>query len=501
MFLPTYADAIFSSLLPLVECLCGELDKVYVDLVSLSKVACNSTPVAPEPTAMALLEALEMILARAHDSLVDEQGIETVPKTPTQPRGLLSNVTAGVFKTDGPPSRTSPGNSRLTVILALHDAIRVSTRLWIWARHHADTEGFDKTSAATTSYNALKIRNRTRNLLEQVFAVEPLESLEVVMSSWCYSPLSSHAGFALDLLHVIKGLRPKNIVPAILDALCSRVNPSALPPSRQSSLTVDLTALDTALFLSAYLRSIEDDAMDEVWSDCMAFLRDVLSNPLPYRQVLPALLSLIYLLACNVENTNFGEQRKMRRDLGDIFLRLLTATFTTAPSGYAFDSDTLDTHTIEASNSARGRSSFNLTAVLNEIVPNIEVILENTDRTLTAINNVSTSLIGPMVRAKSFPSNMSSEALALMLQVVKKTPSAKAWKKELSDAFNDPRLLGSTLKQMETGWFPILYHWCLYDKERMPEILSRLTPPSSAGIMFGVGANAARLEADPSRLS
>ena len=30
----------------------------------------------------------------------------------------------------------------------------------------------------------------------------------------------------------------------------------------------------------------------------------------------------------------------------------------------------------------------------------------------------------------------------------------------------------------------------------MPEIISRMAPPSSAGIMFGVGANAARLDAD-----
>ena len=42
----------------------------------------------------------------------------------------------------------------------------------------------------------------------------------------------------------------------------------------------------------------------------------------------------------------------------------------------------------------------------------------------------------------------------------------------------------------------ILRQWALLDKDRMPELLPRLSSPTSAGIMFGVGAASARLEAD-----
>ena len=42
----------------------------------------------------------------------------------------------------------------------------------------------------------------------------------------------------------------------------------------------------------------------------------------------------------------------------------------------------------------------------------------------------------------------------------------------------------------------MLRSWSLADKERMPELLSRLTSPTAAGIMFGVGSTSARLEAD-----
>ena len=495
--LPVFADAIFASVIPLVECFCAELDKEHSNLVSISKQGDAPTTAAPESTTMALLEALDMVLARAHECLTDEHSAETV-KVPPPSRNLLGNVASGVFKSEGHPSRTAHANSRLTVILTFQDAIRVCVKLWIWASHTTELEDFDKNSAATTVYSAQRIRHRTRHLLEQIFSSEPLESLEVVIFNWCYTVDPKQASASLDLLHVMKGLRPKNVVPTILDALCSRTNSAVLPVPRQSSQAIELTAIDVALFHSAYLQSIEDDAMDEIWSDCLAFLRDVLSNPLPYRSILPCLLSIILLLAQKADNTNFGEPRKMRRDLGDLFLRVLAATFTTMPSGHVFEIEAVEAQLVndEVSNSAVGRKATSLIGVLKEITADLDVVLETSDRTVTAINSISSHLIAPLFHAKAFPENITSNALALLLQISKKAPSAKSWKKELLDAFNDPKLLTVSITQMENDWFPVLYQWCLHDQERMPELLSRLAPPSSAGIMFGVGANAARLEAD-----
>ena len=496
--LPFFADAIFTSLIPLVECLCGELDRTHATLVSISQTTKPVEAHAPEAVALAQLDALELVLARAHECLALNQDLDLPTKPTAQPRSILGNMTSGVFKSEALPTRTAQANSRLTVILTFQDAIRVSTKLWTWASHSSETVDFDKGSAATTTYNALKLRNRTRYLLEQIFDTEPLESLEVLTSIWCYATSSIQASATLDLLHVMQGMRPKNVVPTILDAICSRTNLSALPPQRQSSQTVDLSATEVATFLFAYLQSIEDDAMDEVWSDCLAFLRDVLSNPLPHRQILPSFLLIVMLLAQKIDNTNFGEQRKMRRDLGDVFLRLLGATFTTMPSGHILEPLPAE-HVEAASDTTRlapSRKSTSLPAVLTEVTLNLEVILETSDRVQNAVNSISSSLISPIIHAKSFPSNINSEVLSLFLQVAKRAPTAKQWKKDLADVFNEPKLLTVSVLQMERAWFPLIRHWCLYDRERMPELLSRLSPPSSAGIMFGVGASAARLEAD-----
>lgn len=496
--LPTFASAIFASLIPLVDCLCTEITKAFDELVAMASIESTQTPNAPDLAILGLLEALELILARAHDSLLYDNIPNTPSKPPQQPQSFLGNMTSGVFRAEGPPSKTAQANSRLTVILAFQDAIRACLDIWTWSSHSTDVGAFDESSAATTAHIALRLRNKTRYLLEQMFSVEPLESLEAVMARWRSAQHARDANAALSLLQVMQGSRPKNVLPAVLDALCSRANPSALPSIRQSSQAVELAAVDTVLFLLAYLRSTEDDAMDEIWPDCIAFLRDVLANPMPYRMVLSPLLALVHLLAHKVGNTNFGEQRKMRRELGDIFQRLLAATFATLPSGILAEingthSQKEDTST---ANSIFDTGATDLVAVLKSAVSDMEIILETTERIAVAVNTITNSLVGPVLHAKSFPSNVSLDVLMLLVEIEKKAPGAKPWKKDVADVFNDARLLASSVPVVEAGWLPVLHQWTLRDKDRMGELLSRLTPPSNAGIMFGVGASAARLEAD-----
>lgn len=497
--LPTFADALFANLLPLVECFCGELTKTHAQLVSTTRKSYSGSAMSPEAVTINLLEGLEMLLDRAYECLVVESADLPVARDGETKPSFLTHVAAGMFKSDVPPSRTAQANSRLTVILTFQDAIRVAMKMWLWASSASSVSEFDHSSSATTAYNAQKVRNKSRHLLEQIFSVEPLESLEAVVAYWSAAETDVEGSAALSLLHVMPVSRPKNVVPAVLDALCSRTNPTALPANRQSSLTMEISSSDVATFLEAYLASIEDDAMDEVWPDCITFLRDVLSNPLPFRQVLPHLLATILLLAGKLSNTNFGEQRKMRRDLGDIFQRLLTATFTTLPSGYVTEPALPDTpqNGTEGSRHARVEHSMTLLPVLIRVVDKIDLILESPDRITSTINNTTASLLSSIFRARSFPKNVGTDVLALLTHMTRKAPGAKPWKKEIADAFNDPKLLSSSPEIMIQGWFPALHQWTLHDKDRgLPELLTRLAPPSSAGIMFGVGASAARLEAD-----
>lgn len=316
--LPLYSDGIFQILIPLVETLCSEVGRTFSNLQKTFKdpgaVAEGST--APESTLISLLNGLEHVLAKGHDRLLHDEVRMPVAKSPEQPQGFFGNMVSGVFASETPQARSITANNRLTVLLSFQDAVRICFTIWSWGSRDGSLQDTD--SAASFNYTSLRMRNRARRLLEHLFAAETLECLETVVEVWQKSSRSQNARspIVFNLLHVLDGSRPKHTIPAIFNAIYSRTNPSVLDPARKSTLTSSLNDTDLVIFLVEYAKSLEDDAMDEIWTDCMTFLKDLLANPFPHRQTLPSLLEFAAILGEKVDNTNFGEQRRMRRELG-----------------------------------------------------------------------------------------------------------------------------------------------------------------------------------------
>lgn len=134
--------------------------------------------------------------------------------------------------------------------------------------------------------------------------------------------------------------------------------------------------------------------------------------------------------------------------------------------------------------------------ILSSIVPNLPKILVENDRVLSAAISISTSVVGPALRAKTFPETFSRTTLVLLQELSRLPGNQKTWKKDLTEAFNDPRFFGSNVSLIQENWLPLLRQWTITDKDRVVELLSRITAPTTAGIVFGVGATSARLEAD-----
>jgi hypothetical protein len=183
-----------------------------------------------------------------------------------------------------------------------------------------------------------------------------------------------------------------------------------------------------------------------------------------------------------------------------LFLRLLTAIFTTRPTSFDVSSERRPGEVSRPQQipalKLPGERADDVVGILSAIVPNLPKVLVENDRILTAATAISTNVIGPTLRSKSFPETVSASTLTLLQELSRLPNNQKSWKKDISDAFNDPRFFGSSLQLVHRGWLPLLKQWTVADKERMPELLSRLTPPTTAGIVFGVGATSARLEAD-----
>ncbi|KAM5351717.1 hypothetical protein ACJ41O_004440 [Fusarium nematophilum] len=502
--LPFYSESIFQVLIPLVETLCREIGTTFSNLRDTfhsTSLSSGSEKSSPESTLIHLLNGLEQVLARAHEQLLREEARTQVAKSPDQPQSIFGSMVSGVWQSDTPQSRSATANDRLTVYLAFQDAVRICYKIWTWGQGE-DANKQDQVSFGSFNYTSLRMRNRTRRLLEHLFNAENLECLETVIAIWKSSVEDAQSSQVFNLLSALEASRPRHCIPALFNAIYRRTNATTIDPTLKSTMTISLHDTDLVWFLVEYARTLDDDAMDEIWQDCMIFLKDLLANPFPHRQTLPNLLEFAAILGEKVDNTNFGEQRRMRRELGDTFLRLLAALFTTRPM--AFTDPTMSSAAVEklpksdSSHTLNGASEGpdDVVSILATIVPKLSKILLEPDRVLSAGATISTNVIGPTLRAKGFPDIVSKSTMRLLHELSRLQNNQKNWKKDVGDAFNDAKFFGMNLALARDDWLPLLRQWTLTDKEKMPEIVGRISAPSTAGIVFGVGATSARLEAD-----
>ncbi|KAM3531165.1 hypothetical protein NHJ13051_000929 [Beauveria bassiana] len=494
--LPLYGGSVFQIVIPLVETLCKQIGTTFANLRATFCPE-NSSPgaqvAAPETTLIYLLNGLEQVLARAHDQLQADEARAQALKSPDQPQSLFGSMVSGVFQSDAPQGRSATANDRLTVHLAFQDAVRICYKIWSWGQGD-DAAANDTSAAASFMYTSLRMRNRARRLLEQLFTAETLECLETIVDIWKQATSEAQKSEVFKFLAALEASRPRQTVPSIFNSIYSRTNPGALDPSRTSTLTISLEDTDLGLFLVRYTQSLDDDAMDEIWQDCIVFLRDILANPFPHRQTLPSLLEFAAILGEKVDNTNFGEQRKMRRELGDLFIRLLAGLFTTRPMTFAEPASS--NATTEKPRPADTTETRDVVGILASVVPNLSKVLLEPDRVLSAANTISTNVIGPTLRTKTFPDSVTHSTVRLLHELSRLPNNHKSWKKDVGDAFNDGRFFGMDLALVMDDWLPLLRQWAVADKDKLPEIVSRVAAPTTAGIVFGVGATSARLEAD-----
>lgn len=84
---------------------------------------------------------------------------------------------------------------------------------------------------------------------------------------------------------------------------------------------------------------------------------------------------------------------------------------------------------------SRGKTPpIDIVAVLVSTVPELRKVLVEPDRVVAASIAISTNVIGPTFRSKSFPHNVTGGVLDLLYQLTRLPNNQKAWKKELSDA-------------------------------------------------------------------
>lgn len=314
--LPLFATNTFQVMLPLTECLGRGIELTFQALRDMfadpvADVSLRSEPIQSIST---LFNGLEQVLARGHDQILADESRSSSQKSPEQVQGFFGNMVSGVFSSEAQAGRSGTANNRLTVLLCFKDAVKVAFRIWSWGDDRHSIPATSALTSASFNYTSVRLKSRTRRALEHLFSAEALECLETLIEAWQVG--GPQADNVMNLLNTLEASRPKNTVPTIFNAIYSRTNPAVLATQHRSTLTSEVSEVQLATFLINYTRSMDDDALDEIWADCMSFSKDVLGNPMPHRQILPLLLEFISVLGVKIDSTNFGEQRRMRKEIG-----------------------------------------------------------------------------------------------------------------------------------------------------------------------------------------
>jgi len=236
--LPLYSGTIFQLMLQLVECFCEEVSNSFAELKAKFRDRADGSPNDTEKIILCLLNGLEYSLSKGHDRLVVDESILVSSRSPEAPQGFFGNMVSGVFSNEGNQIRNAVGNHRLTVILCFQDTVRTCYTIWSWcsSRRSSDSENIE--SLASLQHTSLKLKNRTRRILENLFTTEPLECLETVIEIWCKIPQAEYeaeSSIILNLLQTLQGSGPRVTIPALFNAIYSRTSPSAFPRRNSST--------------------------------------------------------------------------------------------------------------------------------------------------------------------------------------------------------------------------------------------------------------------------
>lgn len=153
-------------------------------------------------------------------------------------------------------------------------------------------------------------------------------------------------------------------------------------------------------FLEVYISRLEAPIALQVWNTLFAFARIIISasNPATKAQLYPV-LRCVTTLAKTVSSTSALEDRRLRRDLQDVYLKLLDGVVSNAGRSvdiivWKRDSQRLDGEKVEEHDGLHDIQAF----VAKQVVPNLRAFLADNDKIANAANTISAGLIVPAFR-------------------------------------------------------------------------------------------------------
>ncbi|KAG7902668.1 hypothetical protein KL935_001576 [Ogataea polymorpha] len=554
-------ELLFRSSFNVTACICEKLDEFFTIKTRFSQTESEGDS---DEAILELINGLQELLNVNHRYLLATKSRLFANNSASgKESSFFGSVMQGVFQVEAPDEKGEDYLRRIEILKALKLAVETCYRIWLWSDENSKVKanainvapssplvtrmssmiGINTTSTRlideekpsflsftkTINYNASRLKYRTKRILESIFVLEPLETLETLMSSQRNQDSRSDRYSTFKVIHLLDGAKSEKIIPLALNSLMSRVNVASLEQSKRSSMINELNDKDISTFLTEYMDSLSSDSVEEIWTQVISFLKDVQTNMSHYRLLLSDILKFSSIVGVKLSQTSFGEQRKVRKDMTDSFIKILTMATNVKnatsedqsiasilnPINILPGTDSHDSPTSSEPNpetpakietgvenlkspsvpTMKGASPVRDTVPLEKetakeelctsmvfVVPKVPVIVQDSDKVVSCYTTIINNTLIPLLKNKNagqvpeYGVNL-IEALSNMNQCLQ----LKLWKNLCSDIFMDSKFFDTPVS---SRWNGILYSWIKEDKEKLDELVTRLVPYHGSSTLF-----------------
>ncbi|MBW0470508.1 hypothetical protein O181_010223, partial [Austropuccinia psidii MF-1] len=389
-----------------------------------------------------------------------------------------------------------------------------------WGISHCIHNEKEPESSSSMQYFSARVKLRTRKAFERLYKAVPNEIIEAVIDYWqseIATNTSDEQSSSEDIVFLLLDhLAPsaQTIISMVYERLAVFGHSATTEKVRGAALISFLPEHVLFAFLESYAGRLEGPIAVQTWNSSLSFVRDVATNSTVNKnQVFPT-LKCFTILAEKISQTSALEDRRMRRDLQDTFVKLCD-TVTQAAGKYVeqnkdkpeVNGEALgDTSEKEIPSSPVVTSGFlvddrkldlekpatglEIALFLSEkALPGCRRFLIESDKLQTICVNIMYYLVTPALKARNRSLELETIMLGLLVEMTKHSAASRAWRTYVADSFADAKFFNYS---PETGrrWKPIIQALLTTDKERFTEMLSRLSTVPSTNIFTNKEAEA-----------
>ncbi|CAI5759901.1 unnamed protein product [Candida verbasci] len=293
-----FEDSVFSVLFNLNEVLLKKLSKLFNTLSSWE--AFNDDKYF-ENSIYILFDGLEDLLSISHSYILSSNYKHQNERQNNHENGFLNTMIQGVFQIESPTMQNNDQNVLYSVLMAIHDAVDLSYRIWVWSdSNHTLPINSELYSERSMIYIAHKLKFRTKKLLECLMSLERREVTETLIEVTQFNQST------IKLLNILDGGRSQRTVVSLYNSIIIRCKSDSAQHMKNTLLVSKLSAKDVSNFLVAFFEYVDNDVILDVWESTTDFLKSVINNSENFDIVCIDSLKISQRIASNFDEFNLS---------------------------------------------------------------------------------------------------------------------------------------------------------------------------------------------------